>query len=1193
MKIRQIEFPDKVIDAQNSGELVIFAGAGVSMAPPSNYPDFEKLAVNIGGDTNPKEVGENIDRYFGRLVAAGVPVHERVQRTLSSPESKPNVVHNSLLGIFRTAQKVRIVTTNFDSHFSTAARERFGAEVPELFFAPALPIGSDFTGIVHLHGSVEKPANRLVLTDADFGRAYITEGWATRFLERLFATYVVLFVGYSHRDVLLNYLARGLTPGALGPGRFVLTHIQDVKDEARWKNLGIMPVNYPLCEPPEHLHSQLGGALSAWDEQSQAGALEIEKRIRNLVTGGVPLEQEELDFLERALRDISSLRFFVRYARGVEWLHWIERQPCFQDLFTTGKDYSELHHTLARWLASEYVGGFTDEMFDLLRRNNWRLSPLIWNAITGELFAGKPTQAVLSTWVPILLSSDWQNYEKDLLEYILGNCRYPDNSISALLLFDSLTKPTIRLKKSFRMSEKQGESATSTTVEVVCSGSDHGLGGAWSTLFEPNLQHFAKQLIPVITSHLTLAYRLHASYGVATDMWDPISFDRGMIESRQQDHLFDGFSVLLEVSASVMRWVCDNDRVLADALIAQWFTSESVLLKRLAIYGTGISRHIEPDAKLRWLSEEGLIYALGIKHEVFLVMKEAYPKASHDARQRFLEEVQRADSEIVGRDIDDYEVFNVASWLAAAAPECEFTAQFVASVVEHHPEYQRREHPDMDHWIGPVGYYAAQSPVTESDLVSSDLDELIALLERTPDATYPGTASKEGLSNAISGTATRNHDWGIRIAEEAQSRFFWSGDLWRALAGAWSGSDLTADEWEAILHVLKGSPAVHEAAVSEIASLLDRGIQNAKAPIPSGCLDQARVLAVALWAVCEHVPSRISGEDIDWLTRAINHPVGSLYSFHLNALSRLKREKVLTPEELVQYERIFESAIEGTLPAAKLARVILATRLHFLFFIDEKWTMQKVFPLLDPQIDSARAAQCWHGYLYWGKWSDSMLVGLLPLYEKMLQEIDSQPREVRRSFYSHLAGISVYSLVHPLEDGWLTRFIARATTKSRAAWAGQLGYVMGELKDQAKLHLWQRWLKRYWEDRLAGVPIPLHPNESSAMLEWLLNLEPCLPEVVDMICAGPYPAGDKSTRYYSIAESDLLERFADAFAKLLLFLAAGEGTRPIYDLYKLEEAVSKLVDLIPENRYLPDLCDHLARLGVTDVNKIVAKLKTQ
>jgi len=39
MRIHGIDFPEELIDAQPDGELVVFAGAGVSMGQPSNYPN--------------------------------------------------------------------------------------------------------------------------------------------------------------------------------------------------------------------------------------------------------------------------------------------------------------------------------------------------------------------------------------------------------------------------------------------------------------------------------------------------------------------------------------------------------------------------------------------------------------------------------------------------------------------------------------------------------------------------------------------------------------------------------------------------------------------------------------------------------------------------------------------------------------------------------------------------------------------------------------------------------------------------------------------------------------------------------------------------------------------------------------------------------------------------------------------------
>jgi hypothetical protein len=42
-----VDIPEALLAAQRDGRLVIFAGAGVSMGPPSNLPGFSKLAKQI------------------------------------------------------------------------------------------------------------------------------------------------------------------------------------------------------------------------------------------------------------------------------------------------------------------------------------------------------------------------------------------------------------------------------------------------------------------------------------------------------------------------------------------------------------------------------------------------------------------------------------------------------------------------------------------------------------------------------------------------------------------------------------------------------------------------------------------------------------------------------------------------------------------------------------------------------------------------------------------------------------------------------------------------------------------------------------------------------------------------------------------------------------------------------------------
>jgi hypothetical protein len=212
MKIRQIDFPEPLLSSLKDGKLVVFAGAGVSMGEPSNYPSFNGLTQAIGNWASiHRDEEEPHERFLGRLVHQNIKVHEKAVELLSKPESKPTPLHEYLVKLFKNNNDVRIVTTNFDPHFETAC-EQVNQEAPSVYRAPALPLGNDFSGIVYIHGSVRADPKWVILTDQDFGRAYLTQAWATRFLLSMFSEYTVLFVGYSHDDTVMHYLSRGLPP---------------------------------------------------------------------------------------------------------------------------------------------------------------------------------------------------------------------------------------------------------------------------------------------------------------------------------------------------------------------------------------------------------------------------------------------------------------------------------------------------------------------------------------------------------------------------------------------------------------------------------------------------------------------------------------------------------------------------------------------------------------------------------------------------------------------------------------------------------------------------------------------------------------------------------------------------------------------------------------------------------------------
>src|SRR5947208_11802761 len=121
MLIQGVNLRDELLRAQAARELVIFAGAGVSAADPSSLPLFDELARRVGDGTGiDRGSEESTDHYFGRLKLSGLQVHKAVAQVLLHPDSRPHELHTLLTELFPADAPMRIVTTNFDNHFSAA-----------------------------------------------------------------------------------------------------------------------------------------------------------------------------------------------------------------------------------------------------------------------------------------------------------------------------------------------------------------------------------------------------------------------------------------------------------------------------------------------------------------------------------------------------------------------------------------------------------------------------------------------------------------------------------------------------------------------------------------------------------------------------------------------------------------------------------------------------------------------------------------------------------------------------------------------------------------------------------------------------------------------------------------------------------------------------------------------------------------
>lgn len=1178
--IEDVDLPSDVITAQRDGRLVIFAGAGVSMGPPANYPSFSDLAWDVAqraGNIVTREVGEPEDRFLGRIVDTGAHVHELIRSILSNPGSQPTPLHEVVVQIFPLLHQLRIVTTNFDPHFSTVVEAHLSTQLPT-YFAPALPLGNRFTGLVYLHGSVRQDAHELIVTDRDFGRAYLTEGWARRFLQALFAEFTVLFVGYSHEDPIMRYLARGLPPKTK---RFAL--YQDA-GSSNWSQLGIVGIPYPPSPPPD-THRALLTTLCAWRDLIQMGYTEHENRIEQLVAASPPIDQENIDYISERLRDPDSAVIFKRHAKSIEWLRWVAENGFLDALFTLGDPLDEGTRILANWFADTFVAQ-GDAAIAVVQRKGQLLHSEMWWAIGRRVWGtlGDPGVRGLDRWLGLLLKTAPNDGSgADLLESILGDCKYPQDKTVAVLLFEYLTRPHINLEPTFYSKDEDSSDAPLVRYSVRLTTDAHGLQEAWDNFFRPNLSSFAAQLWPIVTAHLQQAYDLLNASGSASEIWDPVSFGRSAIEPHPQDKQPEAVDLLIDAARDIVETLVSVSDHRADALIDMWAGSEAPILRRLAVHGLDRSNK-NANAKLLWLLKRGWLYLHPVKHEVFQLLQTAYPSAALHVQRRVLRAAERGprlkSRSKKHRRSRSYEIYNLLLWLAQAAPGSTLTRQRFANVQAEHPDFRPRSNPDFDTWME-GGWVGHRPPVTAAEILKKSPEEQVDFfLEYRPQTLMEG--GREDLLLEIERAIADSDTWGWALVNVLIRRDVDEVDLWRAIFRGWRQSSLTAAHVQTVVDFLLTHPT-HAALVSDVADLLEGIGKDASTRLPESTLGSLKQLARRVWDILEQVPEQDGVISDDWLLRAFNQPSGDVLFFWLHVLSAERERRRSSWTGLPEADKQFlDQVIAGTSEAATLGRVVMASQLHFLYSLDQAWTRERVLPLLDWRIDSERAVQAWHGFLTSGNLFPALVAELLPLYESGFGHGYRALGERRNRFVEHLAYISTYLPSHPLASGWLLRFIGGAEPADRRAWAQHVGHFLSNLSDERKSQVWQEWLSDYWEQRLKGVPAPLDSGEGGAMLSWALSLSESFPAAVAMVVRGPAPHLEHTLAYRRLKESDVNDRFPADSALLLKFLLRHQP-RPFWWCGDIADLVSRYVVLGVRPDLIAPIREHARRLDCSSL----------
>jgi len=1093
------DIPVALMNRRDDGKVVFFCGAGISVS--TGLPTFQGLVTSVYETTGqvPNDLEQHLlkrsqlDKVIGLLEARLNPggLRKEVIDRLSAPPTGSLDTHIALVDLSRVGdQGVRIVTTNFDDRFEQAA--------PDLIIdsAPKLPIPKPhgWASLVHLHGRIRPndEGDDLVLTAADFGRAYLTERWASRFITELFREFTIVFVGYSLDDPVLSYMVDALAAERSRGARFQEAYAfaghesgneKRKKAELAWRAKSVTPI--PFDSGNEF--KRLNDTLVEWARISKdpVGVRQqiVAQGLRVLPANARDITAERVVW---ALFDRTAAEALARtppvsderdYQTMATWLDILDEAGLFSRPSERFPDGSQRRIHIADNAFSSYANQSLDHVTEQLAlwisrnihvpqvlgwavRKGGHLHPQFRDMVRrrlagrgGETIPAIPSRLRL-LWT-ILLQSEPEDPDEDLWwAQLIANATDPlERRLVEQALIASLRPrlvlrpgPSSELRFRYFSAEKALqltplEECAHTALIVGRGRRDFNLEGA--SFGENMLADHAFS----ITKHLLEIDDLIIFD--EDDFKNPM-FYRPSIADHDQNRTRDDWTFLIDWARDGYFALAKEDRQRADLLLDWWIRSAKSLLHRLALHALTEDRDadITKSKEIILAGESSHIWSGELHHEIMVFLRRAaqrLPSAilselietikAGPSTESVTEEERRRRAWQIGMRLRKLEVAGIT-----LDPECQALADASRPANE-----EDLEHEEFLSWIGEARWVASHDHV-RSGWKKPPLEDLIAEAKgsRIDEEEFEGVC----------------YAWPCRafLTLRALSKSgHWPSQYWRRLLwathGLRRGGKIRSRLDGHIVSILSGAPAeLFVNAGSEVSIYLEDYSKT--------CLIEQEAMFAQLWRKawdCAWDGTDVAGED-DVLNQALNSTAGRLAESALNRLWKYapQAEKGL-PEPVVVYFDAIAAADAGS-----LGRIMLAAQLANLFTIDSTWTTRSLLPRMRWD-QSKEARDLWAAYAWAARAGPNLLAAIRSDFLVALQRYAELGWQRSNLIYLFVtASVDPQSVFAPEE---ILQTMGSLPEEALVDVANYFGEYIGDI-DEERAGRWrdrcQPWLRRYW-----------------------------------------------------------------------------------------------------------------------------------
>ena len=1075
------------------------------MGEPTNLPNFNKLTSDIARGSGKifDSSKDTPERFLGELEQQNIPVQKLASNRLDEHTLQPNRYHKNIVELF-SKNNIKIVTTNYDLMFEEICKE---LDIKtDIYSNPAFPRGNNFSGIVHLHGRVGDFEN-MILTDSDFGKAYMVYGEASTFLSQLFnSDYTVLFIGYSYNDTVLRYFTRAL-PDLSGEKRYIFSN---EFEKTSHEFLGLTPIIYE-SENYENLYNTIQeiGAFTnrdslSWYERITEVSLASPSEIDLTTRGEIEHIFSEKYLLEQFLNQIDS----------TDWFYYLYENNYLNFIFNE-KNFWQSEQLIMNWIFDKFVNNDCKEIISILLEHNNEINVYFKNMLLRAI-SYKPVNIKALQRILNLVNFDgledhtMYSLIKKLSNYDIFNKVITD-------LFQEILKFEYSFTPSYLESENK-------KYEVRVSVKNSLIEQIWKLISEKDIH--LESLAETITNELIDL----ENKSIIGDVEQNFSFARSFLDDNEYT---DDKTSYIRFFISLLIKISDTNVSYVEGWIHGNINSNLSILRRISVYLISHLGNVTAEDRLCFIDEKVGIFCFHEKEEIFSVIKTEFPKLTIEQQNTFVKYIMnytfKNENNIEEQRFErssNYDKFNILVWLKKTGVKNEEILHSIAKIKELHPEFEERDYPDRN--IGPIisGFANQNIQTTPNDFLDNDVDDYFNdLLE------YDGDGFEKPDRYAILRIASEaigeEFNLGLEYSAKLLNMENYDSDLWGCIFQGFEKHVINSDKFIQIYDTL--SPKIIKRHTREVARVLLKYSDSITVDEYYECIIEIYSL---LDTLLKYSSSYKGSASINWVNKVLNSSYGLVTEAVVNFVIMLNRSRNKSDYHIDKEIRKYVDDIIDNTEAGE-AHTVLYMNLENFNMLDSQWTNDNLIPNFNSE-DDDKFNISWQGYLSNSsfnretckKFSDAFLFAI-----KNINRLSEE--DFKRKF------INVYALMcTDVIDDPLLEYIPYLYSYSEELiedFYNHLVYTLKSREGENKKSIWEKWLKNYIQNRINNIPTSYNTEETYWILLILLEYGFLFDNVKNIIDSMKKEIKSPIGLFYELEERNINEENNDTVQLILTF----------------------------------------------------------